>query len=490
MRGSWRKRVVVLIGLGVVALLVAAACSDANEDDGRSAAAAAEAEQAAGVTGASEDGTAEEQAVSAAPAEDEAAVGGTGLRNGLPEYNFAAAVFNAYWYSRYTLGSLVMMSGLGVTFAPPPEAVQGMVQAVDQGPAEGEHVMVPSNPALLRAVFAGGDPQFVNAFNGDPGDLSNFRWDPAKMNVTITPAAQAQTMIKELEWAKFFNTPGWAGQVSDAFGAMDRFKGMLMYAGAAQQALFALEHLRNAEGFFVAAARFEDGAITVVDPTVQPGDQYQMLQALSDLRLLLQNADRFNGVYNNPELQAAIAAATDELFTKVLTLQPEGIYDLGLGAQAAAWFAAATQDPERQRQAFELLADLGDQLLAADRVGVVDRARAIRGLLEAGRVLEDGAYRDGALADLDALLAAYHVETGHFDGLTTIADWEVGDILGALNSSLVNGGPSVDRPRVQQTYAGFFEAVVNIGGLLQAVIPKELEASPFEIERIGQDLFF
>ena len=37
---------------------------------------------------------------------------------------------------------------------------------------------------------------------------------------------------------------------------------------------------------------------------------------------------------------------------------------------------------------------------------------------------------------------------------------------------------------------GFFEAVVNRGGLMRAVIPKEMEASPFELEKITNDLYF
>ena len=415
---------------------------------------------------------------------------GTGLTNGLAEFDFSVAVANSYWYSRFTLGNLAMMSGLGVPFMPPMEAVMGMVQAVDQGPEAGEHVMLPANPALLQAVYASGHPQFVNAFNGDPGDLTNYRWDPTSLDTTITPSAQAQTIIKEIEWAKFFNNPGWAGGVDSDFGAMDRFKGMVMFASAAMQTNFALTNLRNADGFFVAASTFNDGTVTVTDDAVQAADQYQMLQALSDVRWLLQHADDFNGVYANPDLLKMVSSVSDELFVKVQDLTPAGVQDLGLAAQAATWYAATTDDPTRQQEALGWLGAIGDQLREAQPDGVIEHARAARGLFEAGRLLSDTTYEDAALTHVNALLDAYHVDTGHFDGLTTIVDWEVGDILGALNSALVNGDASLDRMRVQQTYAGFFEAVVNIGGLLQAVIPKEMEASPFELVRFQNDLAF
>ena len=415
---------------------------------------------------------------------------GTGLLYGEPGYDFTAASFNSYWYSRYTLGNLVMMSGLGVAFQPPMEAVMGMAAMVDQGPADGEHVMMPANAALLRAVYAGGDPQFIAPFNGDPMDLSNFRWDPEKMDTRLTPAAQAQTIIKEIEWAKFFNNPGWAGAPDADFGAMDRFKGMVMYAGAAQQIMFALEQLRNEDGLFVAASRFVDGAAEVIDPAVIPADQYQMLQALSDFRLLLQHADDYNGVYTNPDLLGMIGMEADALLGKIRDLEPTGIRDLGIGAQAMAWYAASAEDPALQRQALEMLAEYGDALVASKTNGVIDSARSVRGLLEAARVLGDEKYGDAALIELEVVLNAYDRATGRIDGVPEIKDWEVGDILGALNSAANNGGSGVDTEQIQDVYAGLFESLVSIGGLIQARVPVAMEVSPFELERIGKDIFF
>ena len=375
------------------------------------------------------------------------------------------------------------MSGLGLTFAPPMEAVMGMVAAVDQGPADGEHVVVPGNPALLRAVFASGDPAFVQGFNGDPNDLSNFRWDPATIDQTITPQAQAQTIIKELEWSKFFNSPGWSGPVTNEFGAMDRFKGMVMYVMAKNQIAFALANLRADDGLFVSAVAPDGDGVRVTDASIDPAAQYQMLLALSDMRWLLQNADQFNGVYTDPDFLGLVAEASDALFDQVRAMPAGSLFEAGIAAQSAAWYAAATSDTSRQAEALVWLAELGDAPLQSDASGPIDQARAARGLVEAARILDTPQVQDGAEARLAGLLTAYRPETGHFYGLSLIQDWEVGEIFGALNSGLVNGGAAADRPQVQRIFAGFFEALINRGGLLQAVVPKQAEASPLELDR-------
>lgn len=413
-----------------------------------------------------------------------------GLRDGLAEFDTSVAVWNAYWYSRYNLGSLAMMSGLGVTFAPPMEAVQMMVQMVDQGPAGGEHVMVPGNPAMLQAVYAGGDPRFVNAFNGDPMDLTNWRWDPALMDTRLLPSAQAQTIIKETEWAKFFNAGTWAGGVTDDFGAMDRFKGVVLFAEAKMQASFALQQLRNDDGLFIASSRFEDGEVVPVDSSVNLSDQYQMLQALADVRMVLDSPEQYNGVYADDSARDMFAAATDEFFTSVAGLEPAGVAELSLGIQAFTWFAAGTGDADLRSQALDQIRSFGDALVAAPRSGVVERAQAIRGLVESGRVLDEAAHLAAAAADFQALSDAYDVPTGSFAGVSSLSNWQVGDILGALNALRLNAGTNVAREDVEAILTGFFEAVINRSGFMQAAIPKEMEASSFELERVGSDLLF
>ncbi|MFQ5524084.1 MAG: cupredoxin domain-containing protein [Acidimicrobiia bacterium] len=412
------------------------------------------------------------------------------LDEGLSGYDMDAVAWNGYWYSRYNLGNLAMMSGLGVTFEPPMEGVMAMAAAVDQGPENGEHVVMPTNAALLQAVYAGGRPEFANEFNGDPMDFTNWRWDPTSFDTRLIPSAQAQTIIKEVEWAKLFNNGGWAGAVDDDFGAMDRFKGMVLFTEAKMQSQFALDNLRNSDGLFVKVARYADDGVVHEDATADIADQYQMLQALSDVRLVLESPDAFNGVYADDSFLEMLGPEVDGLFGIVSELEPSTVTELGLGAQAMVWFAATTRDDALRQAAMVKLAEFGDALVTADRSGVVDRARSIRGLVEAARVLGTSSYVDAALADFVEMHEAYDPATGSFDGVGSLTAWEVGDIIGALNSLRLNLNESVDRSVVESMLVGFFEATVNMGGLMRAVIPKEMEASPFEQARLDNDVYF
>ena len=412
------------------------------------------------------------------------------LNTALPGFDIDAVAWEGYWYSRYNLGNVVMMSGLGVGFSPPMEAVMAMAAAVDQGPEDGEHVMMPANAALLKAVYAGGSPEFTTAFNGDPGDLSNFRWDPEAMDTRLLPAAQAQTIMKEVEWAKLFNNGGWAGGVDADIGAMDRFKGMAMFASAKMQSGFALQNLRNADGLFVAVSSADGDAVTFDDETVLAADQYQMLQALSDVVIVLRSPEDFNGVYADEDALGMFGPAVDGLFDKVVDLNPVTILDYDLGAQAMAWFAVATADDDLRARAVARLEEFGDALEDANPEGVLEHARAIRGLLESARVTGNQEHAAAALESFVALEAGYDPATGSFDSVAELTTWEVGDILGALNSLRFNTGDPLSRVPAEQVLVGFFEATINQGGLIRAVVPKAMEASPFEIERLPNDVYF
>ncbi|MFQ5874225.1 MAG: hypothetical protein ACE5JL_10550, partial [Dehalococcoidia bacterium] len=189
-------------------------------------------------------------------------------------YDPNTAHFEGYWYSRYNLGHFVMRSGLGVQLMPPPDKVKAMMEMA--GISEG-----PANPYLLQAVYASGDPHLVNAFNGNESDFSNFRWDPAGMDTTVTPEAMGQTIIKEVIWAKSFAT--------DVEGAvpMNHFRALVLSTEAVAQANFAATNLMSNDGLFLPAWR--DGEILEEEPAAQ--DQMVMLWALSEL------ADYASGKY-------------------------------------------------------------------------------------------------------------------------------------------------------------------------------------------------
>ena len=185
------------------------------------------------------------------------------------------------------------MSGMGITFMPDMDMMEMVIKMVDQGPEEGDHVMPPQNPALLTAVFATGDPHYLNPMLENPTDFTQYRWDTAKMDSTLTPAAQAQTIIKEIEWAKFFHFAPHFGKPTDSFAANERFKGMVLNLEAKMQTQFALQNLMSSEGLFVAAAKHQNGQTTVTDTSIKLSDQFQMLLALSDVSTTLTDQVNF-----------------------------------------------------------------------------------------------------------------------------------------------------------------------------------------------------
>ena len=462
-----RRLVLVVVALA----LVAAACSD---------------DESGGADPATSSASSTTTTTVAAPV----SVHVDALAGGLAGYDIESVAWNGYWYSRYNLGSVVMMAGLGIPLEPPMEAVMQMVAAVDQGPEEGEHVMMPANAGLILAVFAGGDATFANAFDGDPMDFTNWRWSPDAFDTRLLASAQAQTIMKEVEWAKLFNNGGWAGTPTDDFGAMDRFKGIVLFAEAKAQARFALDELRNEDGFFVAEAEYDGTAVSPRGDVVEDADQFQMLAALSDLRATLQQADSFNGVYGDPAYLAALAPEVDRLFELLEAVEPDDILGLSQAAQAMVWFAVSTDDVDLRGRALERLSTLADGLVSADVDGPIDQARAIRGLLESARILDDLTHRDRAVDLFVEMMDLYDGATGSFAGVSSLTTWEVGDIIGALNSLRFNAAEAVSRADVEAALTGFFEATVNLGGLLRSAPPKEMEASPFEIARLNNEVYF
>ncbi|MEE8421316.1 MAG: hypothetical protein V3S31_00915, partial [Dehalococcoidia bacterium] len=428
--------------------------------------------------------TATTEATEAATTEVEAAAG---LVGGLPEFTRTTVGWNGYWYSRYNLGELAMMSGLGITFSPPAEAMMQMMATADPNPGSGEDIPMLKNPALLAAVFASADPHFAQPNNGDPLDLSNGRLDPSTFDTTITPGAQGMTILKEAEWAKLFLLPAWSGTLDGDFGAFDRFKGLVLFASAKMQAQFALEHLRNADGLFVAASA-EGGAVTQSQEAARAYDQYVMIIALSDVLAVLDEPERWQGVYRDDSTRDMLHGALDGLYALISdTVVPQTIEDLAWAARSDVWFASRTGDAVLKLRALSNLRERGDALLALQADGPLEHARRLRGLVEAGRVLDDARYIDAAASDFTAIERAFDRTTGALDGVSTLRAAGVADLLGALNAIGQYGRPEVDAARVAAVLVPFYEATINIGGLQMAAPPKEMEASPFELDRTGGD---
>jgi len=385
-------------------------------------------------------------------------------------FDATAAEEEGYWYSRYNLGNLVMRSGLGEMFMPEPEMVMAMVGMVDANPDDGDTAVPPTNPALLKAVFAGGDPHLTVKL--DPADYATQRWDPASFDTTVTTRALGWTILKETEWGKQFHVDNHFGAPQDPFGAQQRFAGMVLMAEAKMQAQYALQMLKNEQGLFLNS----DGALDYAGNWV-------LLEAFSDLGGALDMPTLPHSAsnrYYNPDQSAMFLGAADMLFGALADRQPEGIEETSLALQALAWYAANSASEAGVRAALDAMASFGTQLAAAEAENAAGNAFIIRGLMEAYRLTGDSAFLDAAAAAFGRLTADFNPGHGIFDSQHTYTIDDVGVIMGALNSLKFYAGEAVNQAAVRELFARFFRSAVNESGLQQAVPPVPVAKGAFE----------
>ena len=87
------------------------------------------------------------------------AAAGADLVGQVAGYSADVANEEGYWYSRYSMMTLTMQSGLGTTI-PMDAALMSMMQQMMTavGATPDDPVMPPVNPRLLLTIHAGGDP--------------------------------------------------------------------------------------------------------------------------------------------------------------------------------------------------------------------------------------------------------------------------------------------------------------------------------------------
>ncbi|MFQ5879142.1 MAG: hypothetical protein ACE5IZ_03065 [Dehalococcoidia bacterium] len=354
---------------------------------------------------------------------------------------------------------------MGVQLMPPMEKVQRMMQMA--GITEG-----PVNPYLVKAVYSSGDPHLATSFNGNADDFANFRWDPERMDTTITPQAMGYTIIKEVIWSKSF--------ASDVEGPdpMNHFRALVLSSEAAAQAQFMMENLRTPSGLFI--HRWKDGAS--IDTTVVPQDQMVMLWAFSEL------ADYSSGRYGwyaAPLEYEQALALTDGLFQAILDqtstqagfLTTMATRDLGMALSALSVYVnyAASHDLKR-RATEEVIPSVAAELLhRMDERGklvadggysqMATQGAAVNGLVYAFKITGAASYREAALQSW-AYLETLWDETAkvyrQFQGATRYAytPRDAADVVAAFNALLNGLGMDVD-----QRFANFFNGAINRSGL-------------------------
>ncbi len=133
-----------------------------------------------------------------------------------------------YEYSRYQLGTIISRSGMGLHMMWAP--IIRKIAAMQADDFDGKYTMAPNgfkeddqlmktimhfsmlsnhtppgNPWPQFAEFVAGDPHLPKAVDAERfawEDFSTLRWDRAKMDKTLNPAAMGQAMMKQYLWAQ------------------------------------------------------------------------------------------------------------------------------------------------------------------------------------------------------------------------------------------------------------------------------------------------
>lgn len=379
-----------------------------------------------------------------------------------------------YWYSRYNLGNLTMRAGMGQVAMPPKDMMMMAIAAVDadfdqaqmmagnMNYGDGDHVVPPLNAAPLATVYKSGDPHYITAFDG--ADFGTQRWDPAKMDTSLTGLANGFTILKEAEWARQFHVDDHFGTPSSDFGAYWRFVGMMMNMNAKMQAASFLKNMG--------------------DYDLSNGGDAVMLIAMSDLADMLAvdhlAHSEVQNRYQDAQAAKMFENATYKLFKMVEAGSQTSIREQSLAIQSLVWYSAKTASPNHKARAMKKLSVLAADLSSANPDTAADQAYALRGLIEAKRTL---GINDGTIRRLGgAFLDGFNFDAGAFSNQTVYTIDDVGAIMGALNALRTFETADVDADAVNEVFTSFWEHAVNISGLQISAPPLQAVKSPFEYE--------
>jgi plastocyanin len=428
-------------------------------------------------------------------------VAGLGSGGGESEqsYGWEGATWDSYWYSLYNMSTNIAMSGNGILFPHNDQQrqqfqqrIQGITQAadVDQPPIR--------NPNLNMAPFTTGDPHFTQQpdFGGENGrpDADTLAWDQSQSSGIVSPSSVAWTHLKGVTWAKNFEdhfdllpqsiAPKFRAQVLTTLAQLG-VKGTLIDGGPQNNGLLTAgdDTLQLLSG-----VRPAGPAVTDRQPRVR--HHSAMLWFLSDLVSLAQGG--WFG-YENPEplIPAEnIQQLTDGMFQATSSQFPassvSNTRELGQLLGAVGWYGTHAGNSQRQSSAVDYADALASQVesnLAGNgqvQNGAANQAATQgvvgQGLLWASEI--DGVDHTDTAEDvlgylLDTLWDgdASTFAPGEGASTYTITARDAGDITGGLNAADAVLGMN----GVRDTYAQFFDATFNRGGLQRAQRPPSVD---------------
>ena len=375
----------------------------------------------------------------------------------VPGYSSSVANEEGYWYSRYSMMTLTMQSGLGVVIPMDQHfmsMVPQMIAAV--GPTPNDPVMVPMNPALLQVVYAGGSPHYATA--PTQTDFGTLRWVGGQP--LLTTLAIATTITKELEWAKMFHRDAHFGQAGvDSFGSSQRFAGMLFATMVKAQ----LQAFQSDRGSY-AASEVGDAALLI---------------ALSDGAGFYSPADEANnhgpkaGSADYPMENRYADPATESLFRRMAEAQfhalvrsnPTSARELSVGIQALVWYASIASDTRDVATIKAAVLAWGGRLAHESADGPGELAYKVRGLIEAGRVTGREVYLTAAASAFERMTARFDYVHGVLHNTRTLSVDDVGEIAGAFNAAQLWLGSRINLVRANTLFGTWWEGTVNLSGL-------------------------
>lgn len=173
------------------------------------------------------------------------------------------------------------MSGFGLEFKNDPSYIKDCIdklKKIDISPEE-----FPQNIALLNAIYKKGDPSFVNTFNGNKNDYSNYLWNEASFKKIITPSSQAYLIIDEVLLCKHF---------FDISKTDSKILSLLLLNSAKIQAQFLCDYMRNSDGLFIQKSIVADNStddikLKEIDCELEISDQAYVMMSFSILSDIL-----------------------------------------------------------------------------------------------------------------------------------------------------------------------------------------------------------
>lgn len=361
----------------------------------------------------------------------------------------------AHWAARSTLANAVMFSGLGEPF-------EVAMTELDTILKHAGYTLRPPMPdmAMVGAIYAAGDPAF--AATPDFGEPKTLRWDGASFDRTLDPEAQAWSIVKMA--APEFHLNYHASRD-------ERRVALMMLPQARAQAESLAQRLRQPDGLF--AVRSPEGEFG--EP--RPGQQAAVLWAAANLALAATSKrdDYWHKAARDlldPNLGRALG---DAALAAVEALPPDTPADRAIAIQALGRYAMATDDGDKRKRALDLAREHAETLKAGTGDVLEDLGFAVYGLVESGRLLEDGAYREAAVELFGSRLAPLWNEQARTfpspDGTVAYGPRTLAALAAGLNA-LRWHGPDEAAAEADRLYPQLFETVlVEAGMLLSSPLP-------------------